>query len=132
MLVFKRNESSDHLAEQFGIEAAEFEKAAELWEQAQKKIIAVLENSLDPQEGGFEFDATEGFKAFLSVFDTQELQDIALVQFIMQDLADRAKSFAFEKAKDKFTDMLKGLGEAIEEEHRADDGAEDADYEEIL
>ena len=125
MLKFKRIDG-DKLSDQFGMDTDTFEDAAKLWGKVQGMINEGMEKAMKPKEGGVEYDARESMELFFKYFNTQELQDIALVQFLMKDLSDRGEHTAMKLAKEQVLEMMKGMGKD------SDDVSKDVDLEDLL
>ena len=121
MLKFKRIDG-DKLSDQFGMDTNTFEDAARLWGKVQGIINEDMEKAMKPKEGGVEFDARESMELFFKYFNTQELQDIALVQFLMKDLTDRGEHTAMKLAKEHMLEMIKGMS----------NGDKDVDLEDLI
>lgn len=94
MLKFKRVKGSDKLADQFGMDEKAFEQVGGLWKEVfdaiDDLITGQVKASLNADEDGFEFDATAAFDIFFEKFNTEELQNIALIQLLMNDVNRRA------------------------------------------
>ena len=108
MLNFRRIDG-DKLSDQFGMDTNTFEDAAKMWGKVQDMINKGMEKAMKPKEGGIEYDARESMELFFKYFNTQELQDIALVQFLMKDLSDRGEHTAMKLAKERMLEMMKGM-----------------------
>lgn len=123
MLKFNRIKGSDKLAEQFGMNEKTVEQTAELWKETFDEIDRVVEQQInvDPEAEGVEFDATVVMEAFFKKFNTQELQDIALMQFLIQDANRRAKSAIAGAMRERFGKMMEELAKAAEAEDDFDE-----------
>jgi hypothetical protein len=108
MLKYNKKET-DKLSDQFEINEDNFEDAARLWSKVQDKINEKIESSIRAEDDGVAFDARDGMEIFFKHFNTQELQNIALIQFIMRDLQDRAKTIIYGDSKGKIKELLSKL-----------------------
>jgi nitrate reductase assembly molybdenum cofactor insertion protein NarJ len=125
MIKFNRDLKTDKLSEQFGIPAEKFEGVAEKWKETFDKIDSEIENMMtEVNDEGVEFDASRAMDIFCKAFDTQELQDIAIIQLLMRDVSRRAERAIKRKMLNEsmarmFEEMKKGK-------------SEDTDFEELL
>lgn len=131
MIKFNRTLKTDKLSEQFGIPAEVFEGLAEKWKETFDKIDSELENMMTEEtEDSVGFDASRAMDIFCSTFDTQELQDIALIQLLMRDVSRRAERAVRKKMLDaSMARMLEDMRKGMED---ADESTEDTDFEELL
>lgn len=135
MLNFKRDRSSEKLSDQFGMSEERFETASKLWGKVQDLINSQIEEALTDEGDGIAYDATVSMKIFFEHFNTQELQDVALVQFLMRDLSERAEHSAMNGTKTDIKAMLEELRKKIDGEDNTpqDEGkSDDVDFEELL
>lgn len=129
MLKFNRTPDSDKLSDQFGIPEDRFNAIADRWKECFDEIDAAIEKSvnINPEEEGVEFDATIPMEIFFKHFNTQELQDIAMVQFVMRDCNRRANQAIGEVLRKQFGQMMEEFAKAAEEGRDNDKGGFEED-----
>lgn len=123
-----RKVDSNNLSDQFGFTKESFESAGELWIKVQNIIVADMKSAMKPhtsEDGkeGIQYDARQSMEIFFNHFNTQELQDIALVQLIMRDLGEKGENVAMEMAKEAMQGMMERLTKG---------NTEDIDFEDLL
>jgi len=100
-----------------------------VWAKTQDKVNAVIRKQVEAVEGEEDpdFDATEALAIFFGAFNTQELQDAALLQFVIRDIQERTSHIAHSPAKDEAMELLlKGLADKLgEDEPQSQDAGED-------
>lgn len=126
MVEFKRSDS-DKLSENFGIPAEEFEAVAEVWDACQDEMNKALKDGFSKPTGEYEgadgvmFDSTTLLKIFFKHFNTQELQDAALIQFLGRDIEERAENHVRNMAREAFVSMMRDVqGDIIGEDDQPD------------
>lgn len=132
MLHFKRKEGSDVLSELFGIDKDRYEEVCDLWDKVQKEIGDNIKGAFSKPSGEYEgemgvmFDASVPLEIFFKHFNTQELQDIALVRLLVADISDRVEHVVKRSAMEMMKEMFeKGLSDDTDDD-------EDVDFEEII
>ena len=124
---------SEKLSDQFGIEEKAFEKAADKWIEVQKAIDRTIKEGMEKHEDGIMFDARKSMVEVFGIFDTQELQDILLIQLVMKDIQSRGHEHvqgAMLKAmKGDIADVIKDM---LMKGEKGDNNDEDTDFEELL
>ena len=108
---------------------------APIWEAAQDEMNKSLTDSFDKPRGehedveGVMFDATKLLEIFFKHFNTQELQDCALIQFVSMDIQSRAESHVRQSGRSAMEELMKEMKAKIEK----DLGIDEAEgFDEIL
>ena len=125
-----RKVDSDNLSDQFGFTKKSFEDAGELWKKVQDIIVDDMKSAMKPHKSedgkeGIEYDARQSMEIFFKHFNTQELQDIALIQLVMRDLGNKGEHVAMEMAKEAMKGMMERLSKGNTEDI-------DVDFEDLL
>lgn len=105
------------LADIFGLDRERVVNLSKIWIACQRELQDVIESSVerDFKEGQEGFDARETLAVFFKHFSTQELQDIALMQYLMQDIVDRTQIHANAISKKDVNVLLNTLRGLIED-----------------
>jgi hypothetical protein len=123
MLKLNKDYKGHDLEQQFNLNFDD--SVPELWSETQDKVNAVVRKQVEEhKEAGTEdpdFDATEALSVFFGAFNTQELQDAALLQFVIRDIQERTTHIAHSPDRDELRDMLlQSLSEGLENENGKD------------
>lgn len=108
MVKFNPDIESGHLNDHFGISKEDFEAVAPVWNKTQDEINAHLTECFSEPSGEYEgrdgvmFDAAPVLDIFFKHFNTQELQDAALIQLLSKDIQNRAEHHVHMSAKFPF------------------------------
>jgi len=108
MLKLNKEIKTNDLEKQFGIEFNE--DAPQKWSDVQDKLNKEIRKQIDEHtKAGTEdpdFDATDALAIFFAAFNTQKLQDSALLQFIIRDIQERVKHIANSPKRDELERLL--------------------------
>lgn len=123
MLELKRNSDSTKLSDQFvGVDTEKYEASAEIWDKCQEEMNSAIESALKEIEGGASFDTTILLEILFKYFNTQELQEILLIQLAVQDVNGRAeRHIKMKLLKENFLGKLLGELSGDDEEDEIDD-----------
>ena len=93
MLKIDLSVKGHELEKQFNIEPNE--NTPKIWNDTQDSINSAIRKQIDAKDEGEQtFDCTEALDIFFKAFDTQALQDQALLQFVVRDIQDRVSHMA--------------------------------------
>jgi methyl-accepting chemotaxis protein len=123
MLKLNKDYKGNDLEQQFNLNVDDC--VPELWSETQDKVNTVVRKQVDEiiASGDFDadFDATEAMNIFFEAFNTQDLQDAMLLQFVMGDIQERTRRISdnspdMAELKDMLLQRLKGFQDAQDEQ----------------
>jgi len=107
MLKLNKDYKGNDLEKQFDL--GNVGDTPQLWSDVQDEVNKAVMAQVDDAEGQEDpdFDATECLDIFFKHFKTQQLQDQALLQFVVRDIQERVKHYANMPERKKLMSLIK-------------------------
>jgi hypothetical protein len=122
MLKLNKDYKGNDLEQQFNLNVDD--SVPELWSETQDKVNDAVRKQvgeiISSGDLDADFDATEAMNIFFEAFNTQDLQDAMLLQFVMADIQQRTRRMS-DNASSDFPDISGILKELLEEQDEQDE-----------